>query len=126
MTETTQPRRDLAGSALRTAAIWGPGILLIILTGPIGGLARAVGWTAGLLWLAAMCFWNFARSRRLHCAFTGPFFLLMAALTALAGLGAVPFGAEAWSILGDAIALGGALFYYGPELIWGRYGKSGG
>ncbi|HWD67361.1 MAG TPA: hypothetical protein VG227_05305 [Caulobacteraceae bacterium] len=100
---------------------WGPGVLLILLTGPLGGWARTLGWTAGLLWLAGLCVWNYARCRRVHCAFTGPFFLVMAGATLTAGAGLWSIGPQTWSVLGDAIAIGGFALCFGPELIWGRY-----
>jgi hypothetical protein len=114
-------RGDLAANVWRMVLIWGPGILLITLTGPLGGWGRTLGWTTGLLWLSAMCFWNYARCRRVHCVFTGPFFLAMAGATLLAGFGVWSLGSQTWSVLGDAIALGGVLLCCGPELIWGRY-----
>ena len=114
-------RADLAGGVGRAIAFWGPGIALIGLTGPLGGWPRAAGWTIGLLWLSAMCFWNYARCRRLHCIFTGPFFLAMAVTALLAGAGLMPFHPFGWSLLGDAICVGGAVLCFGPELIWGRY-----
>ena len=38
---------DWASSWTLTAIYWGPGILLMIVTGPVGGWARAIGWTVG-------------------------------------------------------------------------------
>jgi hypothetical protein len=114
-------RGDLAASLIGMAAFWGPGVALIALTGPLGGWSRTAGWTAGLLWLAGMCFWNYARCRRLHCIVTGPFFLAMAAAVLVAGSGLVPFGPVQWSALGGAIGLGAVILCCVPELIWGRY-----
>lgn len=103
------------------AVIWGPGVLLLVLTGPFGGWPRTIGWTAGLIWLGAFCLWNTTRCRRVHCLFTGPFFLVMAMVALLAGLGVVSIGANTWNILSGTILVGGIALYYVPELIWGRY-----
>jgi hypothetical protein len=115
---------DLASGCTRTLLFWGPGVALIGLTGPLSLYARTLGWTAGLLWLAAFCLWNVARCHRTHCMFTGPFFLLMAVTTVLVGLGVVSFGRETWQILGDVILIGGVGLCFLPEFLWGRYWQS--
>lgn len=120
-TQSTTASNDLSATVWRMALIWGPGVVLILATGPLGGWARTAGWTAGLLWLSGMCFWNYARCRRLHCAFTGPFFLAMAVVTVLVGAGVVSIGPATWNVLGDAIFIGGAALCFVPEMIWGRY-----
>jgi hypothetical protein len=119
--EPSPAHRDLAASAWRTGVVWGPGVLLIALTGPIGGWPRTLGWTAGLLWLAAFCLWNYARCRRVHCLFTGPFFLAMAVATLLVGFGIFSLGRDTWSILGDVTVAGALVLYCVPEWLWGRY-----
>jgi hypothetical protein len=117
----TRIERDLASSFTRTAITWGPGILLMILTGPLGGWDRAIGWTVGLVWLASLCLLNFARCRRVHCAFTGPFFLALAVVALLAGLKILAFGNNAWNLLGLIALLGGLALTFAPEFVWGRY-----
>jgi hypothetical protein len=96
-------------------------MLLIGLTGSLPTPERMLGWTAGLVWLSAMCFWNYARCRRLHCAFTGPFFALMVPVTLAAGTGVWSLGSQTWGVLGDVIGIGGVALCVVPELIWGRY-----
>jgi hypothetical protein len=115
---------DLASSCTRTVLFWGPGVLLIVLTGNLGGWARTIGWTAGLVWLATFCLWNAARCRRVHCIFTGPFFLMMAAATILAGSGVVSLGRDTWNVLGALVLIGGLSLSIVPELVWGRYWES--
>ena len=125
---TTQPtpaHRDLAATAARMAMNWGPGLLVIVLTAPIGGWPRTLGWTAGFLWLAAFCFWNFARCRRVHCLFTGPFFLVMAGATMLVGFGVLPSGPGAWNTLSGVTLIGGLVLYFVPEWLFGRYWRRG-
>ena len=113
--------RDLASTFMRTSITWGPGILLMILTGPLGGWERAIGWTVGLVWLAGLCLLNFARCRRVHCVFTGPFFLALAVVALLAGLKILAFGENAWNLLGLIALIGGVGLTFAPEMIWGRY-----
>lgn len=117
-------KSDLASSWKRTVLLWGPGIILIVATGNLGLVARTIGWTAGLLWLAALCLWNVVRCHRVHCAFTGPFFLLMAVATLLVGSGILSLGPGTWKILGDFIAIGGLSLWLLPELYFGRYWRS--
>lgn len=81
----------------------------------------------GALWAAALgtmgigCIWNALRCHRVHCYATGPFFLVMAIIALLYGLGAVSLGELGWNMLG-ALALGGALLlYYGSERAFGAY-----
>lgn len=114
-------QNDLASGWVRTAINWGPGVLLIIVTGPLGGWERVVGWTAGLVWLGALCLWNYSRCRRVHCLFTGPFFLAMAIVTALVGARIVSLGQNSWSVLGNVVLVGAIVLGCGPELLWGRY-----
>jgi len=114
-------QNDLASTGSRAAFFWGPGVLLLVLTTQLGWWERTMGWTAGLTWLAATCLWNSARCRRVHCMFTGPFFLAMAVLTLLAGFRIISLGESTWNVLGDAILIGGIVLCCGPELIWGRY-----
>ena len=78
-------QNDLSSTGAKMVIFWGPGVLLLALSGGLGVRARTIAWTAGLMWLAVMCFWNSARCRRVHCMFTGPFFLTMAVITALVG-----------------------------------------
>ena len=120
----TTIERDLASNFTRMLINWGPGILFMITTGPLGGWARVVGWTVGLTWLGGMCMLNFARCRRVHCIFTGPFFFALAALTVLGGVGVVPFTNNAWNLLGLASLVGGVGLTYAPEKRWGRYWRA--
>ncbi len=117
----TLVQNDLASNGARTALFWGPGVLLIALTSPLGRWGHTIGWTAGLLWLAAMCLWNSARCRRVHCIFTGPFFLAMAIVTLLVGFRVFSLGVNTWGVLGNTILIGGVVLCFGSELIWGRY-----
>jgi hypothetical protein len=120
-TDLAERQSDLASTWLHTCAFWGPGIVLIAIAGNFGWWGRTGAATAGLLWLAAMCLWNAARCRRLHCVITGPFFLLMALIVVLAGFRIVSFGAQTWNVINCAIVIGGVVLWCVPELIWGRY-----
>src|SRR5215472_11056426 len=117
----TMIERDLASSLPRVLMNWGPGILLMIITGPLAGWVRVLGWTLGLLWLGSMCMLNFARCRRVHCIFTGPLFLALAVVPLLGGAGVVRLTNNAWNLLGLVALVGGVVLSYAPEMLWGRY-----
>ena len=65
-------------------------------------------WTVCLLVMSAGCFVNAIRCGRLHCALTGPFFLLMAVSTLLYGLEVLSLGDFGWELIGAVTAAGGA------------------
>jgi hypothetical protein len=117
----TPSQNDLASGIAPTALHWGPPVLLLVLTNSLDGWPRTAGWTIGLTWMGALCLWNAARCRRVHCLFTGPFFLAMAAIVLLAGLGVVSLGAGGWRILTATVLVGGAVLWCVPEMILGRY-----
>ncbi|MDE2111952.1 MAG: hypothetical protein KGJ79_12480, partial [Alphaproteobacteria bacterium] len=80
MTDTSsQAQRDLAGSWMRMLAWWGPGVALIVITGNMGWWWHMAAWSLGLLWLGGLCVANAMHCGRLHCYFTGPLYLALAA-----------------------------------------------
>lgn len=74
--------------------------------------------------MATGCIANAVRCGRVHCYFTGPFFLLMAIVTLLFGIGILPLSRNGWNWIGLTILLGAIAFYYLPELFFGKYRKS--
>lgn len=82
---------------------------------------RAIIWTAALSVLGGSCVANALRCRRVHCYLTGPFFLMMAAVTALNGFGIAPFALIAWNTIVLTVSVGGVALCYLPELLMGRY-----
>jgi hypothetical protein len=86
---------------------------------------RAWIWCLGLLWMGVACTANAFRSGRTHCYFTGPFFLLMACLTLLYGLGMVKVGARGWEWLGLGLVLGTVALGWLPEQMWGQFTDRG-
>jgi hypothetical protein len=74
--------------------------------------------------MGAACIVNALQCKRVHCYITGPFFLLMALVTLLFGLGVVPLGRNGWNWLGLTILIGAVALWCLPELVWGKYRKS--
>ena len=100
---------------------WGlPTALLIVgifLPAPI----RTVVWSGALVWKGAACIANAARCGRTHCHLTGPFFLVMAAVTGAHGSGVVSLGSHGWWWIGVAIAVGTVALWLVPERHFGKY-----
>jgi hypothetical protein len=113
---------DWVGNVRSYTIAWGiPTAALIagVFTAPPG---RTVVWSTALVWMGTACIVNALRCGRLHCYLTGPFFLLMAVLTALHGLEILWLGANGWSWLGlTLVFVGGGLLWYVPERMWGKY-----
>jgi hypothetical protein len=116
---TGQPR-DLA-SGVRGILIWWLPTALLIVTAYIGGAWRTFAWPLLLTFMGAACLMNARRCGRLHCFVTGPFFLLLALLSLLYGLGMAPLGEYGWSWLTDALVIGSLVFTCLPEWLFGKY-----
>lgn len=115
-------RRDWVSGRASYVLAWGlPSAALVAAIWADPGL-RAVVWAAALVWMGAACLINARRCGRVHCRFTGPFFLVMAVVVALQGLGVVALGPRGWTWIGGAIAVGTALIWILSERLWGRYG----
>ena len=98
-------------------------IVAIVATGPLG-LSRL---TIGIIWFVSLgvmggaCLWNARRCGRVHCYYTGPFFLLIGVIALLNGLELLPFGNKGWPWLGILLLFGGIVLTVLPEKIWGSY-----
>src|SRR5258708_4709121 len=71
--------------------------------------------------MAAECLVNARRCGRLHCFITGPFFLLLAGVSLLYGLGVLPLGPHGWQWLVNTLLIGGCVLTCVPEWLFGRY-----
>ena len=84
-------------------------------------IPKTIVWIVALGWMGTACLLNAKRCGRVHCQFTGPFFLIMIVPVFLHGFAIIPFGAEGWKWLGIAIGVGGGGLWCLTEHIWGRY-----
>lgn len=117
-------RDILSNPATAIPLFWLPALALVV----TGFFRLSVGWhtaiwTAALTILGAACTANAARCGRTHCYLTGPFFLLMALLTLLFGLGVIPLGTRGWDLIGMTTLIGAAVLCCLPELFLGKYRK---
>ena len=71
--------------------------------------------------MSIACLLNAWRCGRMHCYFTGVFFLLGAVATPAYRFGFLPLGTDGWDLLGYSILIGGITLRYLPEWLWGSY-----
>jgi hypothetical protein len=118
----TTRSRDWARGATAFFIWWLPGALLL-LSVFVGGSYRLALWPAALAWMGVACLLNARNCQRLHCYFTGPYFLLLGLIGVLHGIGTLPLGSYGWAILSAAFVVGGLALTYIPERLHGRYRK---
>jgi|SRR6516162_1547016 hypothetical protein len=120
---TSARSRDFLSSWRISAVAYGLPTAAIAIAGvlPIGDPTRAGVWSVACLAMAGACFANARRCGRVHCYFTGPFFLVVALVAALLGVGLVPPSASAWNVLGAVLVGGATLLIVLPERIVGKY-----
>ena len=82
---------------------------------------RTVVWTAALATMGTACVVNALRCGRLHCYLTGPFFLALAVVALLFGLGVVPLGRNGWNLIGLATLVGAIFLCCVPEWLFGTH-----
>jgi hypothetical protein len=105
----------------RLLLIWCLPLAGLLISNQGGGLVQIVAWPTLLTWMGIACLLNARGCRRLHCYLTGPFFLLLAVISLLHGLGTVPLGTRGWSTLSLVLLIGGLFLFYVPEWLLGRY-----
>jgi hypothetical protein len=98
---------------------YGIPIATIVLTAELGNeKVRAVVWTVAFLIMGVRCLANASGCGRVHCHFTGPWFLLAAGASLVQGLGVVDLG---WTTIRYAALLGSVALFVIPEWIWGKH-----
>lgn len=104
--------------------IWGIPAAILVISPEIGTRYLVIVWPTLLAFMGAACLLNARRCGRIHCYATGPFFLLLAGVALLYGIGVLPLGANGWSTLCSAFVIGGVTLCCVPEWILGRYRSS--
>lgn len=106
-------------------AFWLPAVAIAVFANSrFTTTERTIIWTVALATMGVACIANALRCGRVHCYLTGPFFLLMAVVTVLYGVGALPLGRNGWGYIGLAIVVGAVALCCLPEMIWGKYRRS--
>src|SRR5258708_26954157 len=112
--------RDLACGGV-SILVWIVPAIILAVTAIHGGPYLVVVWPVLLTFMGAACLLNAKRCGRLHCFVTGPYFLLLAGLSLLYGLGIAPLGPRGWQWLVDALLVGGCVLTCVPEWLFGKY-----
>ena len=122
---TNKKSRDILSSPWRSLAVfWLPAIAIFVAgSSGFSNSWRTIVWTVALATMGAACIVNALRCGRVHCYITGPFFLLMALITLLYGLGIVAQVRNGWSLIGIVILAGGIVLCCVPEMLLGKYRK---
>jgi len=105
--------------------VFGLPIIAIIIAGnsSLSNGWRTAVWTVALSVMVTACIANARRCGRVHCYLTGPFFLVMAGIALLYGLGFVPLGRRGWNLIGLIVLVGGIGLCCLPEMFLGKYRK---
>lgn len=123
--EISSTRRDADWTrGIRGCLTWGIPIAILLVSPKIGARYLVILWPVLLTFMGAACLLNARRCKRTHCYVTGPFFLALAGIALLYGLGVLPLGAKGWSTLSLALVVGSVALCYGSEWIFGRYRSS--
>jgi hypothetical protein len=113
--------RDLLRRGPSAFLLWGAPWLAFVLGFSVSPGLRTVLWTTSFALMGASCLLNAARCGRVHCRYTGPFFILAAIISLAYGLGLLPLGPLGWKWIGAGTVIGALALCCIPELILGRY-----
>jgi hypothetical protein len=117
----TQRAEDWAGNLRGFLVAWGIPSLVLIGAAFVDPFARTLAWSGALAWMGAACLINARRCGRMHCRYTGPYYLLLIIPVALHGFGIMPLGQWAWWVLGALILFGTKVIWWATERAWGKY-----
>ena len=120
--------RDFVRSRKASFLLWRLPALVMVAVAflDIGSEATGTVWAVCMSVFGFGCVSNAVRCGRLHCYFTGPFFLVMAVASLLHGFGLVSLGSLGWLWIGLVTLVGGIGLTVVPERIWGQYSRGGG
>src|SRR6266511_3510122 len=98
--------RDLVRDRRASLLLWRVPLIALIASAFLKDSLKAAIWTGSLTQMGVACLLNASRCGRLHCFFTGPFFLLGALASLLRGTGMIRL---TWSRIGITMLVGGIL-----------------
>jgi hypothetical protein len=80
---------------------------------------RSTIWIVTLIWMGSACIANSRRCGRIHCRYTGPYYLAMIGLVLVISL--IASGIYEWIALGVVIVTGDKLIWWATERAWGKF-----
>jgi hypothetical protein len=106
----------------RTLTFFGLPVIAMILAGraDVNNAWCTAVWTAALVTMGTVCLVNTLRCGT-HCYITGPFFLGIAGVSLLFGLGLVALGKNGWNLIGISTVIGSIVLCCVSELFLGKY-----
>jgi hypothetical protein len=113
-------------SGWRGLMLWGVPISILLAASGLAERYLVVIRPSVLTFMGVACLANARRCGRVHCSGTGPFFLILAVIALLYGLGAIPLGSNGWNTLGLILLVGSIVLCCGSELLFERYRSSHG
>lgn len=122
--ESTMPENehnDLLTNRVSRFLFWQLPWLAFIVGLFVGPLLRTFLWTGAFTIAGLACLKNALQCGRVHCYFTGPFYLLMAAISFAYGVGLLSFGSDGWGNIAISVLFGALILRYVPERIMGQY-----
>jgi ABC-type molybdate transport system permease subunit len=125
MVKTTEQRsNDWLSSAHTNLLAWwlpkGAIIAALFVAVPL----RVAVWTVALLWIGTTCILNAKRCGRIHCRYTGPYYLAMILPVLILALDLISASIYAWLALALLIVCGGWVIWWATEQLWGRYSNA--
>lgn len=117
-------RTDLVSDKRAYFLLWRLPWLAVAASLPLRDSSLKAGiWTIAFAQMGTACVANASGCGRLHCYFTGPFYLLGALASFLRGTGRLPIS---WPGLGAFMFIGWLILGRVPEAVGGKYATSAG
>jgi hypothetical protein len=118
------PGRDFLCKGPSACLLWCAPWVAFALGFSVPPRLRTALWTTSLAFMGVVCLVNARRCSRIHCLFTGPFFILGAIASLWYGLGFLPLGSSGWKWIGAVTIIGAIVLTCIPELVLGRYRRN--
>jgi hypothetical protein len=121
MSAITKSATDWVGDARINILVWWvpKGVLIAALFATVP--LRAAVWALALIWMGTACILNARRCGRIHCRYTGPFYLAMIAPVVLLASGIVAANFYGWLAIAALVVFGGWIIWWATERTWGKF-----
>jgi len=121
MSTVAKSTADWVGSVGTSAVAWGVPKVAIVAALFTPTHVRAAVWVAALLWMGTACILNSRRCGRIHCRYTGPYYLAIIAPVILLASALVTVDFYIWLALAALIVFGGWIIWWATERAWGKF-----
>ncbi len=119
---STPHQDDITRSGSKLLVLYALPITAVILAAWLGSaISKTVVFALAFAIMGATCVINTRGCGRVHCAFTGPWFLVAALGSVFYGLEMISLGRYGWLVIGIAGIGGAVVIWIATESIWGQY-----